>query len=109
MMKRVCVVIPAFNESESLPETHRRLIAVFAAENSYSFSILFVDDGSTDTTPAILNSMALRDSRVNYLSLSRNFGHQAALSAGLDHAEGDVVICMDADLQHPPEVIPALL
>jgi len=74
-----------------------------------SWSLLFVNDGSRDDSVAVLASLAAGDKRVKYLSLSRNFGHQAALSAGLDHAEGDVVVTMDGDLQHPPELLPVLL
>jgi dolichol-phosphate mannosyltransferase len=73
------------------------------------WSIIFVNDGSSDTTLDVLDELYRRDGRVSYLSLSRNFGHQSALAAGLDHALGDAVITMDADLQHPPEVIPALI
>jgi dolichol-phosphate mannosyltransferase len=71
--------------------------------------VLYVDDGSRDRTLAVIKELAEQDHRVRYLSLSRNFGHQAALSAGLEHARGDIVITMDSDLQHPPAVIPSLL
>src|SRR4029079_3892507 len=78
-------------------------------ELDVSWTILFVSDGSIDESPSILASLAERDSRATYLLLARNFGHQAALAAGLDHAEADVVITMDGDLQHPPELIPVLV
>jgi dolichol-phosphate mannosyltransferase len=74
-----------------------------------SWSLLFVNDGSRDDTASVLAAIAARDGRVKHMSLSRNFGHQAALSAGLDHAEGDIVITMDGDLQHPPDLIPVLV
>jgi dolichol-phosphate mannosyltransferase len=108
-MKRVSVVVPAYNESESLPELLARLSRVAAGEPGYGFEFLFVDDGSSDDSLETLRGLRASDERVRYLSLSRNFGHQAALSAGLDHATGDAVVFLDADLQHPPEVIPRLL
>lgn len=107
--KRIAVVMPAFNEAGCLPELHERLARMATAESGYRFEFLFVDDGSSDESLAVLRELGARDPRVRYLSLSRNFGHQAALSAGLDHADGDAVIFLDADLQHPPELIPQLL
>src|SRR5262249_9030186 len=77
--------------------------------SQYEIEIVYVDDGSTDGTASCLRELAQRDARIRYLSLSRNFGHQAALSAGLEHARGDAIISMDADLQHPPHVIAQLL
>jgi dolichol-phosphate mannosyltransferase len=104
----ISIVVPAFNEAECLDKLHAELRGVLDAL-PYRFEFLFVDDGSRDTTPAVLSAMRTRDARVCFLSLSRNFGHQAALSAGLDYARGDAVIMMDGDLQHPPQVIPELL
>jgi dolichol-phosphate mannosyltransferase len=78
-------------------------------ETDFAIEVIYVDDGSLDGTLGVLRHIAAADKRVRYLSLSRNFGHQAALSAGLEHARGDIVITMDADLQHPPEVIPQLI
>jgi dolichol-phosphate mannosyltransferase len=108
-MKLVSIVVPAFNEEGSLPELHKRLAAMAATEPGYRFEFLFVDDGSTDGTVPALRELCRTEPRARFLSLSRNFGHQAALSAGLDHAQGDAVVFLDADLQHPPEVIPELL
>jgi polyisoprenyl-phosphate glycosyltransferase len=106
----VSIVCPAFAEEEVLPLFHRELTAVLEPlEHHYRFEILYVDDGSPDATLDVLKRMAREDPRVAYLSLSRNFGHQAALTAGLEHARGDAVISMDADLQHPPHVLPRLL
>jgi dolichol-phosphate mannosyltransferase len=105
----VSVVVPAWNEAGSLPELYSRLQTVFAAERDVDFELIVVDDGSTDETVAVLKQLRARDPRVRFYSLSRNFGHQAALTAGLDYAKGKAVIFMDADLQHPPEVIPELL
>jgi polyisoprenyl-phosphate glycosyltransferase len=104
----LCVVIPVYNEAQVVELTFERVSAVLD-ELDLSWSILFVSDGSTDDTVAILELLAARDDRVGYLSLSRNFGHQAALAAGLDHADADLVVTMDGDLQHPPELIPVMV
>ena len=104
----VALVIPTFNEELVVPMTHRRIAETMDALG-LEWSVLFVNDGSRDRTVAALERLRLADQRVGYLVLSRNFGHQAALAAGLDHVDADVVITMDADLQHPPELIPALL
>jgi polyisoprenyl-phosphate glycosyltransferase len=104
------IVCPAFNEEDGLSAFHRELLDVLEALNEPShFEILYVDDGSTDGTLELLRQLACGDQRVKYVSLSRNFGQQAALTAGIQHAAGDVVITMDADMQHPPDVIPQLL
>lgn len=104
----IAIVIPVFNEAEVLEQMHARLRAVIDSL-PYRFLIYYVDDGSTDETPSILRALAAQDSRIRTLTLSRNFGHQAALTAGLDHAEGDIVISLDADGQHPPELIPEMI
>jgi len=104
------IVCPAFEEESALPLFHRELMIVAdRLAIDYAVEVIYVDDGSRDRTLDVLAGMAAADSRVGYLSLSRNFGHQAALTAGLEHARGDVVISMDSDLQHPPEIIPLLL
>ena len=105
---RLCVVVPAYNEARVLERLVARLGATLE-QVDVSWSVLFVNDGSTDDTVAVLDELIAHDDRVRYLSLSRNFGHQAALSAGLDHADADLVVTMDGDLQHPPEVVPALV
>ena len=101
----ISVVVPLLDEQESLDELHRRLTAVLDALDLPA-EIVLVDDGSRDATPRLLEALAARDDRVVPIHLSRNFGHQAAVSAGLDHARGDTVVVMDADLQDPPELIP---
>jgi dolichol-phosphate mannosyltransferase len=105
---RITVVVPCLNEAENLPLLHERLQAALANE-PVSFEILFVDDGSSDGSAAWVAARAASDPRVKLLRLSRNFGHQLAITAGMDHAAGDAVVIMDADLQDPPEVVPALL
>jgi len=104
----LCVVIPAFNEEAVLPRTSRALVAALDALNM-EWSVVFVNDGSRDKSARVLEQLHRADQRFGYLLLSRNFGHQAALTAGLDHASGDVIVTMDADLQHPPELLPSLL
>lgn len=100
----VSVVIPALNEESSLPALFSRLQETLPAI-SRTYELIVVDDGSTDGTLALLHELSRQDSKFQYLSFARNFGHQAALIAGLDHSSGDVVITMDADLQHPPELL----
>lgn len=104
----ISIVVPFLNEKGNLPELYRRLKAVFDARPETP-EFLFVDDGSTDGSFQWLEKTASEDSNIRKLRLARNFGHQAAITAGLDHASGDAVIIMDADLQDPPEVIPELL
>src|SRR5205823_10412640 len=104
------VVSPAYNEEAVLPAFHAELIKVLTAlEDEIDFEIVYVDDGSADSTPAILTRLATDDPHVHFLRLSRNFGHQSALTAGLEYARGDVVVTMDSDLQHPPALINELL
>lgn len=104
----ISVVIPLHNEQENLAELHRRLSETFAASGD-AYEILFVDDGSSDTTPRRLVDLAHSDPNTAALFLSRNFGQQAAVSAGLEYAQGRAVVIMDGDLQDPPELIPALV
>ncbi|MBI3412397.1 MAG: glycosyltransferase family 2 protein [Planctomycetes bacterium] len=104
------IVCPAYQEEESLPFFHAELCKVLdGLAGDFDIEILYVDDGSRDRTLNVIRRIAASDHRVVFLSLSRNFGHQAALSAGLEHATGDVVVSMDADLQHPPAAVPLLL
>jgi dolichol-phosphate mannosyltransferase len=107
---KLSIVCPAYEEEEVLPHFHTELGAVLdRLARDYDVEVLYIDDGSRDRTPEVLKDLARQDARVCYLSFSRNFGHQAALTAGLEHAAGDVVIMMDSDLQHPPALIPELL
>lgn len=104
----VSIAIPVYNEEEAIPILLDRLKPVLA-QLPYSFEILFVDDGSTDGTYQAIKNLQKHDRRVKAISFSRNFGHQAALTAGLQYATGDAVITMDGDLQHPPSLIPMLI
>jgi glycosyltransferase involved in cell wall biosynthesis len=106
---RVSVAIPLHNEEGNLPELLRRLGAVLDAQPGGPHEMVFVDDGSRDRTLALLEAASRRDPRIVVIALSRNFGHQVALSAALDFVSGEVVIAMDGDLQDRPEVIPDLL
>lgn len=108
MKKLVSVVIPAFNEADNLTVIIDRLEGVFS-KTAYNAEFILIDDGSKDKTLAILKTMATVKSNLFYIEFSRNFGHQLALKAGLDKAKGDCVISLDADLQHPPELIIQML
>lgn len=105
----VTVVIPIFNEEPVLPELLARLTAVFDGSPDTRWEALLVDDGSRDRSAALVRAQAERDPRFGLIELSRNFGFQAALAAGLAHARGDAVVTMDADLQDPPECIPEMV
>jgi dolichol-phosphate mannosyltransferase len=103
------VVTPCFNESEVVKLFHEAISPVLKNISGLEYELIFVDDGSSDDTLQILNEIANEDRAVRVCSLSRNFGHQIALTAGLDFSRGDAVILMDSDLQHPPEYIPELV
>lgn len=105
--EKLCVVVSVYNEEAALPLCHERLTEVLR-ESGRDYTLLFVNDGSRDRSAEILDRFAAEDPRVRVLHFSRNFGHEAAMIAGIDYAEG-AVICMDADLQHPPQCIPAIL
>lgn len=105
---RYSFVIPVFNERETLPELHRRLSDVIETLDGEA-ELLFVDDCSFDGSYELLGELGREDPRIRVIRFARNFGHQVAITAGLDHAAGDAVVVMDADLQDPPEVIPDLI
>lgn len=105
---RLSIVVPAFNEAEVLPEFHRRLAAVLDAIPGRS-EVVYVNDGSRDNTLQVMQNLRARDARVAIVDLSRNFGKEVALTAGLDHARGAAAVVIDADLQDPPELIPELI
>lgn len=108
-MKKISVIIPAYNEEESLPLLYDRMKKLMENMSNYEFEILFVNDGSKDKTIEIIKEMRSQDNRICYVDFSRNFGKEIAMIAGLDYATGDCVIFMDADLQDPPELIPELV
>lgn len=106
----ISVIIPCYNEMAVLPETHRRLAEVAdRLKQAGTFEFIFVDDGSKDETARVLHELTLADARVRGLRLSRNFGQQIATTAGIEHAAGDAVVIMDADLQDPPELIETMI
>lgn len=107
-LNSLAVVVPCYNEELTIPIFYQTVCNVLDAL-PLTYQFIFVDDGSTDKTLALLNELADKDSRVSVLSFARNFGHQLALTAGLDHADAEAVIMMDSDLQHPPEVIPSMI
>ena len=109
MNRRVTIAVPIHNEEEVLPELLRRVLAVLDQTPGGPHEFLLVDDGSRDGSMRILEEAASRDPRVRVVVLSRNFGHQAAVSAAFDHATGDVMMVMDGDLQDAPEALPILL
>jgi glycosyltransferase involved in cell wall biosynthesis len=102
------VVIPVFNEEETIPELDRRLRA-FLSDLGVSWEVVFVDDGSRDESARMLQALAEQEPRYKVISFGRNFGHQIAITAGMDRAEGEAVVVMDADLQDPPEVVREML
>ncbi len=107
-MPNLSIVIPLYNEEQNLKILHKRLRTVLD-KLSISWELIFIDDGSSDNTLKIIEDFSSENASVKAVSLTRNFGHQAALMAGLDHAEADAVITMDGDLQDPPELIPRML
>lgn len=106
--KELNIVVPLFNESKSIELFHQRLINVVNTL-TYVCKIYYIDDGSSDGTDALLRNIVEKDDRVFAVHLTRNFGHQAAITAGIEIADGDIVITMDGDGQHPPELLPVLL
>jgi dolichol-phosphate mannosyltransferase len=108
-MKKISIVIPAFNEEGNLCEIRKKINDVFTSLQNYSYEIIFINDGSRDNTQITIEDLAIKFSEVKFIEFSRNFGHQNAVKAGMDNADGNAVITMDADLQHPPELIPELI
>lgn len=108
-MRKVTILIPCYNEEASLEATYNALKETIDTLEQYSWEILMVNDGSRDNTLEVIKQLRDRDKRVCYINLSRNFGKENAMLAGFDHATGDCMIIMDADLQHPPKLIPDML
>ncbi|MBR0491115.1 MAG: glycosyltransferase family 2 protein [Clostridia bacterium] len=109
MMKKISIVIPAYNEEEVLNKLIERLAILINNTPKYEFEVIFVNDGSKDKTLEILEEIAQKEKRLKILSFSRNFGHQAAVTAGIKYVTGDAVVIIDADLQDPPELIPQMI
>src|SRR5256885_11560573 len=105
----ISVVVPIYNEEEILPELRRRLAAALDSVDGEPWEVIFVNDGSRDGSEQILREMHQSDARFKAIQLSRNFGHQPAVTAGIHHARGDCVVLIDGDLQDPPEVIPEMV
>lgn len=108
-MEKISVIIPMYFEELVAEECYKRVSTVLKAINNYEYEIIFINDGSTDKTLEILESIAKNDNRVKVISFSRNFGHQAAVTAGLKEVTGNVAVIIDADLQDPPELIPEMV
>lgn len=106
--KMLSIVVPVYNEQLNIEKFYTEVIKNVATLDM-AFEIIFVDDGSSDTTPLLLSRLTKQDLHVRALILARNFGHQLAITCGMDHARGDAIITMDGDLQHPPEMIPDLV
>lgn len=106
---RLSVVVPCYNEEAVITETHKRLSAVLAALPNITYEIIYVNDGSRDRTAELLRELQANDAHIRIVLLARNFGHQMAVTAGLEHATGDAIVIIDADLQDPPEVIAEML
>ena len=108
-MKDISIVIPCYNEELIIADFHERLTSVLKIDTNFNYKIIYINDGSSDKTEEILKKFYDKDKRVNIISFTRNFGHQNALFAGLEHSLSDATITIDADLQDPPELIPELL
>lgn len=108
-MKKVSILIPCYNEEESLPLLYPELKKLMDKETDYEWEVLFVNDGSKDNTINIIKELRENDYRICYIDLSRNFGKENAMLAGFDYVTGDCMVIMDADLQHPPYIIPEML
>lgn len=108
-MKKITILIPAYNEQEVLGMLYERLDHLADSQKDYRFEFLFVNDGSRDKTLEIIKDYAEKDSRVSFVNLSRNYGKETAMLAGFDHVDSDAMVIIDADLQDPPELIPKMI
>ena len=108
-MKKITILVPAYNEEEALPFLYERVSKIMDEMKNYEFELLFVNDGSKDNTLNEIKELRKKDKRISYVDFSRNFGKEIGMIAGLDYATGDCVIIMDADLQDPPELIPQMV
>lgn len=108
-MKKITVIVPCYNEEETLHYYYEEMSHVMTLMNNYDFELLFVNDGSRDKTLEVIKELANKDQRVKYISFSRNFGKEAAMYAGFENSTGDYVCLMDADLQDPPKLLPEMV
>lgn len=108
-MKKISILVPCYNESQSLPLLYPELKSLMDVETDYEWEVLMINDGSRDNTIQIIKELRAEDNRIAYVDLSRNFGKENAMLAGFDYATGDCMVIMDADLQHPPHVIPQMI
>ena len=108
-MKKISILIPCYNEEKSLPLLYPELVKLMNGNPGYEWELMFVNDGSADGTLRVLKQLRQQDQRVNYVDLSRNFGKENAMLAGFDHVTGDCMVIIDADLQHPPTLIPEMI
>ncbi len=108
-MKKITLLIPAYNEELSLPSLYKELVGLMDNQPNYEWEVLFVNDGSRDKTLECIKELRVSDKRINYVDLSRNFGKERAMLAGFDYATGDATVIMDADLQDPPSLIPEMI
>lgn len=108
-MKKISILIPCYNEEKSLPLLYPELVKLMNGNPGYEWELMFVNDGSADGTLKVLKQLRQQDQRVNYVDLSRNFGKENAMLAGFDHVTGDCMVIIDADLQHPPTLIPEMI
>lgn len=107
--KILSIVVPVFNEEENIEKFYEETIKVLASLENLDYEIIFVDDGSSDSTPLLLSRLTQQDGHVRALLLARNFGHQLAITCGMDYAAGDAIVTMDGDLQHPPSMIASMV
>ena len=108
-MKKITILVPAYNEEESLPYLYDRVKKIMDEMTNYEFELLFINDGSKDNTRQMLKEICRVDGNVKLIDFSRNFGHQSAITAGMNYSIGQAVVVIDADLQDPPEVILRML
>ena len=108
-MKKISLIVPMYYEERVVNECYKRLTEVLQKLENYDYEIIFINDGSKDKTLELLEEIATKDNKIKILSFARNFGHQAAVTAGLKHVSGDAIVIIDADLQDPPEIIPDML
>ena len=108
-MKKISIVIPVYNEEEVVEQCYKKITETMQSLTEYQYELIFINDGSKDKTLLIIEKKAYIDKHIKIISFARNFGHQAAVTAGLKYVTGDAIVIIDADLQDPPELIPEML